>query len=163
MGAYKIEMEKTKRCAKCGKTKPLGEFYQETGTKDGLTRRCKVCVKESQLRYYTKHREKVCERNRVWRAERPEYVSGYHLRSKYNITLSDYDTLLKAQNNGCAICGKTPEENGKRLAVDHDHETKGIRGLLCDTCNRGIGLLKDSARLLYIAAEYVTMYQEEIE
>lgn len=58
-----------------------------------------------------------------------------YLKRTYGLGLVDYDRLLADQGGGCAVCGKTPEEEGRNLAVDHDHATGAIRGLLCGFCN----------------------------
>ncbi len=89
-----------------------------------------------------------------------EQGRDYSLRSKYKITLEEYDKLLEKQNGVCALCKK--EENAvekyykgiKRLAVDHCHDTNKIRGLLCSSCNIGIGNLKHDPELLRKAASY---------
>lgn len=60
------------------------------------------------------------------------------LRTRYGITVEEYDHLFAIQGGVCAIC-KKPCPSGKRLAVDHDHLTKRIRGLLCRSCNLGLG------------------------
>jgi Recombination endonuclease VII len=62
--------------------------------------------------------------------------------------------LLKEQNGLCAICGN--KESERRLALDHCHDTGKIRGLLCGTCNTGIGMLKDSVELLEAATKYLS-------
>jgi hypothetical protein len=64
------------------------------------------------------------------------------LRWKYGLTPDQYDELLDAQGGVCAICERTPEENGNRLTVDHDHTTGKIRGLLCKVCNRDVGRIE---------------------
>jgi len=64
------------------------------------------------------------------------------LLAKYGITEDDYEILLASQQGRCGICGKSIFENGKLLAVDHDHLTGEIRGLLCSSCNLGIGLME---------------------
>ena len=85
----------------------------------------------------------------------PDFRRESILRDKYGITLAHYDEMLERQENTCAICGLTPEENGKRLCVDHNHETGEVRGLLCDDCNRGIGTFRDNPVSLARAAEYL--------
>jgi hypothetical protein len=79
----------------------------------------------------------------------------YSLRSKYGITLEQYNKILKKQNGVCAICGeKETSKINKILSVDHCHNSKKVRGLLCAKCNKGIGLLKHNFKLLLKAAEY---------
>lgn len=56
------------------------------------------------------------------------------LRRKFGITEADYESMLAAQGGACAVCQKLPRK--KALAVDHDHKTKRVRGLLCFNCNR---------------------------
>lgn len=84
----------------------------------------------------------------------------YTLRSKYNITLSEYNRLLWLQNGKCAICRKEEKVVDKynkkirKLSVDHCHETKKVRGLLCSACNIEIGNLQHNPELLRNAALY---------
>lgn len=61
-----------------------------------------------------------------------------HLRRTYGISTEQYDGLLAKAGGGCHLCGKTPEENGKALAVDHNHKTGEIRGVLCAYCNHRV-------------------------
>ena len=74
----------------------------------------------------------------------------------YGITLDEYEALLVEQKERCAICGRHQQENDRKrkLAVDHHHDTKQVRGLLCAKCNKGIGLFSDDPNLLRKAAEY---------
>jgi hypothetical protein len=74
--------------------------------------------------------------------------------SKYGLTPSDYQTLLKSQYGVCAICREPPSAN-RRLCVDHDHQDNSVRGLLCDRCNRLIGNAQDSPRRLRNAYKYL--------
>jgi len=79
----------------------------------------------------------------------------YSLKKKYGITVKQYDELLEKQNQCCAICDKHASEFKTRLAVDHNHVTGEIRGLLCTYCNhRLIGRHRDGA-LLRKMADYV--------
>ena len=88
----------------------------------------------------------------------PEYKTDSMLRKNYGITLAQYDQMLLTQRNGCLICGKSPEENGRRLAVDHDHASGMVRGLLCSNCNSALGKFQDDPVLLRAAAEYLESY-----
>lgn len=79
----------------------------------------------------------------------------YSLKIKYGITPEQYDELLAKQEGKCAICDKEAEEFEVRLAVDHDHKSGEIRGLLCRYCNhRVIGRHRDG-NLLRKMADYV--------
>ena len=64
------------------------------------------------------------------------------LKKKYGITLEQYDEMFEAQGGICAIC-KESDITGKRLSIDHDHETGKVRGLLCGKCNTRIGVLEN--------------------
>lgn len=130
-----------KKCTRCGCVKPLPDYHREKRNKDGRRSECKQCFQTLQSRRYrTKGHTKARE---------------YNLRRQYGISPLDYEALLASQDNGCAICGKSPELNGQYLAVDHNHTTGEIRGLLCQPCNTGIGLLNDSPSQLRLALRYL--------
>ena len=78
--------------------------------------------------------------------------------AKYGITLDDYERMSAEQAGECAICGRHESEFRRRLAVDHDHESGAVRGLLCSPCNTGIGSLGDSVSNLIRAARYLNSY-----
>ena len=75
------------------------------------------------------------------------------LQKKYNITEEIYNKILLAQNGVCSICHN--HQRYKHLAVDHDHKTGQVRGLLCENCNRGLGRFFDSHLRLRRAADYI--------
>jgi len=75
------------------------------------------------------------------------------LRKRYGLTVEEYQTLLARQEEVCAICRTATD--GKVLAVDHDHLTGQVRGLLCDRCNLLLGRVEDDPSLLRRAAEYL--------
>lgn len=83
------------------------------------------------------------------------YDRDRRLRTKYGMTIDEYDILYEAQGGFCKLCGGVEPMAGRRLAVDHHHPTGTVRGLLCSSCNRGIGLLKDNPVLLEAAAKYI--------
>jgi hypothetical protein len=75
--------------------------------------------------------------------------------------MDEYYILGEKQGHRCAICGNVERDKDqhsnkpRRLAVDHDHGTGKIRGLLCGSCNKGIGYLKDNPDLLIAASNYL--------
>jgi len=79
-----------------------------------------------------------------------EKVQETWRRWKYGLSPAQYAELLQKQVNLCAICHKT-----SKLVVDHDHKTSQVRGLLCDPCNRMLGLAKDDPELLTNAIKYL--------
>jgi len=96
---------------------------------------------------------------RTWRNKNPEMNKKIQLRSDlkgFGMTVAQYDALIALQEGLCAICRKIP--SGSRLAVDHDHASGANRGLLCNSCNGGLGLLRDSPALLRAALDYLATY-----
>jgi hypothetical protein len=83
---------------------------------------------------------------------------SYYLKYRFGITADEYDRLLDSQGSACAICGRACE-SGRRLAVDHDHQTGSIRGLLCRKCNCALGLLGDTPEGIAAALRYLTSHQ----
>ena len=92
------------------------------------------------------------QRKFEWKSKR-----HYFLMHKFGITENQYNEMLKNQNNVCMICKSSESGDARttRLSVDHCHQTKQIRGLLCSSCNKGIGFLKDSIENLKNAIEYL--------
>lgn len=124
-------------------------------------------------RWRSKNREKSNAIARNWRKANPEKVNkarrAYYARKKeklreeiynaklqrkYKISREEYDKILREQGGVCAICGNSPVPN-KKLGVDHDHITGSHRGLLCDKCNRAIGLLGDEPQKVLSAFLYL--------
>ena len=123
-----MNKSKSKVCTKCGQLKSIRDFYKHPETKDGLDPRCKNC-----------HRKECAESRRVYDKTKKGKRSKFkaHLKYKYNITVDEYDSMFEEQNGVCKVCG-LPEIN-RRLAVDHDHKTNKVRGLLCSSCNVQLG------------------------
>jgi hypothetical protein len=88
---------------------------------------------------------------------------NHHLLKKYGITLSDYEEILKQQNNCCALCGNEFDKNAKRRPdVDHCHKTGKIRGLLHLHCNTLLGHSKDDISILESAIEYLKFHNPNV-
>lgn len=133
-----------KYCKKCETEKPVSEFWKNKSTEDGLQAWCKPC-------WYNLTNSKLSgsDRDKYLRMRRSN-----HLVKKYGITADQYDAILSSQNGVCKICGNGPEL--RSLAVDHDHKTGYIRGILCENCNRGLGMFKDKPELLASAIDYLS-------
>lgn len=75
------------------------------------------------------------------------------LFTRYRLTVEDYEQMAADQGGVCAICRKAPTK--RALAVDHDHITGKVRGLLCSPCNMGLGSFRDEPVLLATAMQYL--------
>jgi hypothetical protein len=77
---------------------------------------------------------------------------------QHGIDVETYQAMLLDQNGGCAICGNGPGSGRKkRLCVDHNHTTNKLRGLLCDRCNKALGLFGDDQNLMRLAIAYLVL------
>lgn len=150
-----------KRCSRCKQVKETSGFPKDSSEQDGLHCQCKECSAQTTREYRKRHPDRVKEANRRNCAkQKTEGYAFYHehweryrdhaLRVRYGIDFATYDKMRAAQNGLCAICG-----HHKKLDVDHDHKTGKVRGLLCRSCNIGIGYLKESPELLRSAADYL--------
>jgi hypothetical protein len=83
-----------------------------------------------------------------------------HLRSKYNLSLVEYNEKLKQQNHKCAICGTDEIDLDRSLCVDHNHETNVVRELLCNSCNTGIGMFKEDISIFQKAIAYLKKHKD---
>ena len=78
------------------------------------------------------------------------------LWQKYGMRESEYARRVLEQRGLCAICGEAPSGKRPTLCVDHCHNSKAVRGLLCSACNSGIGYFKDSPSRLASAISYLS-------
>jgi hypothetical protein len=127
-----------KRCTVCKKEKGLEHYHNSKTSKDGYGYRCKPCDKKAREKYRDNNRD------RFYLVARKK-----QLKFRYGLSLDEYDNLLLKQDSKCAICrvstNNIPEKYRKsNFSVDHCHTTGKIRGLLCNQCNRGLGMLGDT-------------------
>lgn len=115
----------TRECCRCGQWKPLDEFYPEYAPGKGKRSACRACLQAEARDKYRENPDMQARRKR-----------RYVLRL-YGISLETYEAVLAAQGGVCAICREQPDD--RALAVDHDHETGAVRGLLCGLCNMSLG------------------------
>ncbi len=139
-----------KTCTVCGQSKELSEFYNYKATKDGKMYRCKSCDNASRKKW------KEINPERSYQSQR-----GRNLKHKYGITLDEYEHMLDKQHGCCAIC-EVKENNTSfgvnktlNFAVDHCHTTGRVRGLLCNQCNRSLGMFNDDIKLVIKALDYL--------
>ena len=110
-------------------------------------------VKERIKKRYKNNKENILKQKKEYYENNKEKIREIYLKRKYGLTIKRYNRLLKKQGGVCAICRK--KENGKGLAVDHNHQTGNVRGLLCQNCNTGIGLLNDNIQILQKTIKYL--------
>lgn len=141
----------SKKCPCCGEVKPTTGFTRnKVNGKWGFHSYCKACVNKKTKKYQLDNPEKCKITKRK-----------QNLKKRYGLTVEDIERMLKNQNYKCAICGREiflhgdSVDKNKIARVDHNHETGKVRGLLCNDCNRGIGLLKDNPMLLANAIKYL--------
>jgi hypothetical protein len=112
-------------------------------------------------RYSENNREEIRERARQWAKDNADKVKEWAwesgIKRRHGMTRSDYEKIYNEQSGLCAICGQPPRE-GKKLCIDHNHDTGAIRGLLCRNCNAAIGQLNDDIGMLKKAIQYLIRY-----
>lgn len=145
----------TKICSKCKEDKPLTEFTSHRAYY------CDSCKdpdynKKYAKEYYQKNKERMrvsiaasqAKEDPIRRKERLKQST--YLR-KYGITPEQADELLQSQGGVCVICKTVPI----KPSVDHCHNTGRIRGILCHSCNVGLGHFRDDIELLLAACDYL--------
>lgn len=132
-----------KFCGHCKQTLSLSLFAKNKAKKDGLQERCTPCRAKH-------HQETKHNRPKPTTKQKRKY-----LMSSYGLTEDEFSKMLKEQNHSCAIC-KTTDWGRPSPSIDHCHTTGKVRGLLCNNCNRGLGLLKDSQEIIENAIKYLT-------
>ena len=100
-----------------------------------------------------KRREKAIDHSEAY----SKWGRGYRIRKDYGITEEEYEARIAAQGCKCAIC-QEPLDNPKTTHLDHNHETGQLRGVLCISCNHGLGKFKDRTDLLEAAIEYLNSH-----
>ncbi|MBM0277240.1 endonuclease domain-containing protein, partial [Micromonospora tarensis] len=105
-----------KTCTECQQTKPVDDFYRIKTRNNTPSSRCKGCLRTDALRRHYRNKGR-----------------------KYGLTQQQYDDLMKAAGHRCQLCGADRD-----LVIDHCHTSKDVRGVLCRTCNTGLGMFRDN-------------------
>lgn len=138
-------MSSRKEAKRLGKKTYHGRSCQKCGTTLKWVSKC-ACVECGK------------SKNRLER-QTPEYKNArkhYDLNRRYGLSKEEYNKLLDQFEHRCAICDVEASKLKKGLCVDHDHTTGKIRGLLCDRCNRGLGMFQDDIKMLQNATLYLS-------
>ena len=169
----------TKVCSKCGVEKPLDGYVRDRNKRDGRRSECKECcrktrgsVRRNRKRDPTSTTLECLRCHQV--KSRAEFSTNllpngtrYYFSicrvcncaqqrdQTYRLKTGEYGAMLLEQGGVCKLCSKTPEQNKEALAVDHDHKTGRIRGLLCRSCNYGLGRFCDDTNILTRAILYL--------
>lgn len=138
-----------------------------------MTKICSKCNKElDESQFGNKGQCKDCWNayKRAWRArtghkeiKTPDQSRNDVLKSRYGLTIEQYNQILISQGGKCAACPARPVDGGRRFHVDHDHaccpgsKTCGlcVRGILCPSCNTTLGHAKDDAERLKNLVKYL--------
>ena len=138
-----------KICSSCKKQKQFEDFRRDNRKKDKSTAKCKECLRKNEHSRYRLN-DLTRKSNR-----------SLQLQKTYGMSYEEFHNLYEQQLGCCAICKTslvllgTTETKYKVACVDHNHITGKVRGLLCNKCNRALGLFKDNITILKLAAEYL--------
>lgn len=146
-----------KQCKLCGETKPEEDYYFYSGVNPTRMARCKSCHLRVSKETRERNRDKHLARMKVYNSRRaPGSFAAANLKSRYGLTPEERQAMVDGQGGRCAVCGcPEAESRGGKLVVDHDHQTKLVRAMLCNECNVGLGRFKDNPDLLRKAADYL--------
>ena len=151
------------RCRLCRNSKARERNLAAPEVRSGIRERYnkKPAAKAKSRAYRQSNKEVYLENTRRYRENNPERVEAARLQRLYGLSLAEKEKMLAAQGGVCACCGSTNDgyRRSSTLAVDHDHNTGQIRGLLCHACNLGIGNLGDNLQGVYQAVNYLQKRQ----
>ena len=134
------------------------EYYQRRRVDPEYRKRRAEWARQWLQKFKTENPEEYKRRLRVKNQKRNRLQEA--LKSKFDITVAQYQEMQRKQNDLCAIClrsetATSPKGKIKRLGVDHDHATGKIRELLCSNCNAILGMANDNISILESAITYL--------
>lgn len=135
-----------KVCTKCGIEKELTEYntiFNKKWGKSYARSDCRECEYARNRKYHADNKAKRAQQHKEWRNKK-----------FFGLEQGEYERMLSEQNGVCAICHNECSVKPS-LAVDHDHNTGRVRGLLCSNCNNGLGRFKDNVEWLSNAIGYL--------
>ena len=141
-----------KFCRKCGDSLTSDNWFPSSMR--SYNYECKVCAVKRNSLNRKKRGEEYLEKRRAYGKTRVRKNRCANLQRTYGITAEEWDRLFESQGSCCKIC-KTKDKPKSGWHTDHCHEEGFIRGILCHSCNTGIGKLKDDVMLLERAIKYI--------
>jgi hypothetical protein len=121
-------------------------------------------VKKLQRMYYKRNNKEIKEKSKYFRTVNAKTIKRsnrkYVLKKNYNLTIEQYEQMLKKQDYKCMICKKHRKEFNKDLSVDHCHTTNKVRDLLCYRCNLAVGYYENSD--IKTIKEYLNKHKEKL-
>lgn len=149
-----------KICSQCNINKDYKNYHLRVYEKNiQLRSECKDCslkyARKSFAKLTPEQKEKRRETLRNWKNKNPTRYKENAIFKRYKINFDDLNNLLVAQDYRCFICKISQKELGKYLSIDHCHTTGKVRGLLCNSCNNGLGRFKDNITYLKNAIKYL--------
>lgn len=139
------------RCPGCDQILSPAAFHKDKSKRTGRQKKCKECQ-------YARYLERLAEDPEKVRRIGRESARRNRKRQLYGLSNEEFATMEASQDGKCALCERIPPvKTGTTggLVVDHNHSTGEVRGLLCHTCNRGLGLLRDDPAVLQRAVAYL--------
>jgi len=161
-----------RKCSRCKVPKLREDFGRNAARADGFNNECRPCSAERAAEWYKNNKPRAAERNAGWKQKNLVKVQranrNWSYFRKYGLSLEGYEAMLLGQGGVCAneACKATEPGGIGSFHVDHAHvpgfdklspELKRtyVRGLLCNSCNLGLGYFRDSAPLLAGAIRYL--------
>ena len=152
-----MKSEDFHKCPRCGESKGLTLYNRDKTRPNGHSWICKQCSRKKDREYESRRPKRIQRERKPSRNKKRNRIhSGQrNIESKYKISQDTYNKMLEQQGDRCAICGTPTSYLQRSLAVDHNHKTGLVRGLLCSACNGMLGLAKDDRWILLRGIEYL--------
>lgn len=146
-------MENLKRCGRCRESYELSMFHKDNSRKDGLNPTCKLCRSIESKKYSRADYNKEYFKSDNGAYTRRKYV----LMHSYKLSEEEYTEMLDKTRGCCPVClqGFTFGKTKRRIVIDHNHETGEVRGLLCSSCNVGLGQVGDTLESVERLVKYL--------
>jgi len=154
----------SKNCPKCKNELSISEFFlRPNGKHHSWCKSCKYRGEKEKRAITPRTKDKVKKdsdyNKRRW-AESEEFRNrqrAYQLKKNFDLTIEQYNNMLKKCSSVCEICGSSDTKHAKQkhFNVDHCHKTGKVRGLLCHACNIGLSKFEDNPEFLQNAINYL--------